>query len=131
MADIELARIGFGVGNEFLEVVGGKIFADHEQFRVFGRQSNRLEILLRIVAEIGVERRRQRIGAEVAGQDRVAVGGGAGGAQRANRAPGAADILHHEFLAEMTREDVSDIRPVISAGPPAANGTMIVTVLAG
>ena len=117
MPDIELARIGFGVGDKFLEVVGGKIFADHEQFGIFGGQSNRLEILLRIVAQIGIERRRQRIGAEVTGQDRVAVGGGAGGAKRANGAAGAADILHHEFLAEMTREDVSDNPPGDIGGP--------------
>ena len=68
MPDIELARIRFGVGNEFLEVIGGKIFAHHEQLGVFGRQSDRLEILLRIIAKVGIERRRQRIGAKVSGQ---------------------------------------------------------------
>ena len=108
MPDIELVRVGFRVSNKFLKVIGGKILADDQQFRIFGRQSNRLEVLLRIVAEIRIERRRQRIGAKVTGQDRVSVGRRAGGAERSGGATGTHDILHHEFLAEMAAEDVSD-----------------------
>jgi hypothetical protein len=33
------------MGNEFLEIICGKVFADHQQFRIFGAQSDRLEIL--------------------------------------------------------------------------------------
>src|SRR5436853_433053 len=108
MPDIELARIGFGIGDEFLEIVGGEVLADDEQFGKFGGQSDWREILLWIVAEIRIERRRQRIGAEVPGQDRVSVSRRASGAKRSNGAAGASDILHHKFLAEMTVENVGD-----------------------
>jgi hypothetical protein len=50
VSNIELARIGFGIGDEFFEIVGGEVLADDKQFGIFGGQSDRLEILLRIVA---------------------------------------------------------------------------------
>ncbi len=118
MPAIELVRIGFRVSDEFLEGVGGKILPDDQQFRIFGRQSDRRKILLRIVAEVRIERRRQRIGAEVTGEDRVSVGRRAGGAKRSRGTTGASDILHHEFLAEMAAEDVSD-HPARDIGRPA------------
>src|SRR5262249_34678745 len=66
---------------------------------------------LRIVAEVGIERRRQRIGAEMAGQDGVSVRRRASGAYRSGCAAGPSDILHHEFLPEVTGEDISDDAP--------------------
>jgi hypothetical protein len=71
------------------------------------------------------------MGAHVAQVEGVAVGGGAGTAERSGGAAGAADILHHELLAEMPREDIGNDAPVMSAGPPAANGTITVTVRVG
>jgi hypothetical protein len=66
----------------------------------------------------------------VTGQDRVSVGCGAWGAQRSNGATGAADILHHEFLAKITVEDVGD-DPAGDVGRPAGcERTMIVHVRA-
>jgi len=79
-ADIELARIGLGIGNDSLRVLAGKVFADHEQFGIFGGQSKSVRNPFAVVAEIGIERWRKRIGGRGARQARVAVGGGARGA---------------------------------------------------
>jgi hypothetical protein len=106
--DVEFVCIGLGIGDKFAEIIGGKVFADHKQLRVFGRQSDRLEILLRIVAQIRVERGCQCIGAHVTGEDGVAVGRGVRGTQRTNGAAGAADVFHHDPLAEMTAKNIGD-----------------------
>jgi hypothetical protein len=47
----------------------------------------------------------------VTGQDRISIGCRASGAKRSRGATGTPDILHHKFLTEMTREDVSDDPP--------------------
>ena len=67
----------------------------------------------------------------MAGDQGVTVGRGARGAQRADGAAGAADVLDHEVLTEMAGKDVGAMRPMMSAGPPAANGTITVTVRVG
>ena len=118
VSDIELFRVGLCVGHEFLEVVGREILSDDQQFRIFGGQPNRFKILLRIVGEVRVERRRQRIGAEVSRQNRISIRRRTGGADRPRRSAGAYDILHHEFLAQVTAEDVSD-DPASNIGWPA------------
>ena len=73
---------------------------------------------MRIVGEIGVERRHQRISAEVTREDRIAVRVGACGAKRADGAASAADILHHDVLAEMPGENIGD-NPPGDIGRPA------------
>jgi hypothetical protein len=54
----------------------------------------------------------------VTGQDRVSISRRASGAERSNGATGTSDILHHEFLAEMTVENVGDY-PAGNIGWPA------------
>jgi hypothetical protein len=63
---------------------------------------------LRVIAERGIERRRERIGAEMTGDEGVAVRGRLRGAKRSGRTAGANDILDHKFLAEMPREYIGD-----------------------
>jgi len=108
MSDIELVRIGFCVGDEFPEIAGGKILADRQHFREFGGEADRRKILLRVVAEIRIERRRQRIGAEVAGDEGIAVRRRLRGASGTGCPSGADDILDQEFLAEMPRENIGN-----------------------
>ena len=50
MPDIQLVRVGLGIADELTEIFGRKVFADHEQFWIFGGKPDRLEVLLRIVA---------------------------------------------------------------------------------
>jgi hypothetical protein len=64
----------------------------------------------------------------VAGEDRVAVGTSARGAERADGTAATDDILDHELLREKMS---ATIRPVMSAGPPGANGTITVAVFVG
>jgi hypothetical protein len=87
VSDIELVRIGLRVGDKLLEIIGRKILPDDQQFGIFGSQSNRLKILLRIVAQIRIKGRCQSIGAEVAGQNRVSVGRRASRARPKRSAP--------------------------------------------
>jgi hypothetical protein len=47
----------------------------------------------------------------------VTIGGRARGAKRADRAAGAANILH-KVLTEMAGKMSATMRPVMSAGPP-------------
>ena len=98
--------------------MAGNILADREQFRLLGDQPDRLEILLRVIAQVGIERGRRGVRAHVTGDERVAIGSGARGAGRANRAAGADDILDHGLLAEMAREDVRH-DPACDVGRPA------------
>jgi hypothetical protein len=103
---VELALVGLRVGDELLEVVGREVLADREQFRLFGDQPDWLKILLRVIAQVGIEHRRRGVRANVTGNDRIAVGSRTRRAQRSNRAAGTADILDHELLPEMAGKDV-------------------------
>src|SRR5690348_4033262 len=100
MSHVQLTLVGPGVGDELLEIVDRQILAYGEEFRLFGDQADRLKILLRIVAEIGIEKRRRGVRAHVAGNEGVAVGGRARRTQRPQRAAGTADIFDDELLME-------------------------------
>ena len=78
---VELAFVRFRVGDEFLEIVGREVLANREQLGLLGDKPDRLEILLRVVAEIGIEERRSRMRAHMARDKCVAVGSGARGTQ--------------------------------------------------
>src|SRR4029077_7341716 len=105
---VELAFVRLGEGDEFLEAVRRKVLANSEQLRLIGNKPDRLEILLRVVAQIGIERGRCAVRAHVAQDDGVTVGCGARSAERSGRATGAADVLNDELLAKMTRVDIGD-----------------------
>ena len=104
---IEFALIGLRVGDELLEVVGGKVLADREQFRLLGDQSDWLEILFRVIPKVRIENGRCGVRSHVTGYDGVAVGSSTRGAERAKRAARTADIFNHELLPEIAGEDVS------------------------
>ena len=70
-------------------------------------QSDRREILARVVADVGIERRidRQRARGD---QQRVAVGRGLGDLARRDGAAGAAAVLDHDGLAEARAHPLGD-----------------------
>ena len=103
---IELVFVCLCVGDEFLEIVRGKIFANSQQLRLLGDQSDRFEVFLRVVAQIGIKRGRRGVRAHVPGNDGVAIGRRAGGAKGADGAAGATHVLDHKLLAEMAGKDV-------------------------
>ena len=129
MPHVELALVGLRVDDELLEVVGREVLAHREQLGLLGDQADRLEVLLGVIAQVGIEKRRRGVRAHVAGNDRIAVGCGTRCAQRSDRSAGAADVRDHELLPKMTGEDVRD--DPAGHGPPGAKGTIIVTVRAG
>jgi hypothetical protein len=105
---VELALVGLRVDDELLEVVGREVLAHREQLGLLGDQADRLEVLLGVIAQVGIEKRRRGVRAHVAGNDRIAVGCGTRCAQRSDRSAGAADVRDHELLPKMTGEDVRD-----------------------
>ena len=95
-----LVGIGFGVGDEFLEVLDRQILARDQRDRRLGKEGDRREILRRVIKRLLVERLVLRMRADARQDHGVAVGRGIGDALAAIHAAGAADILDHNLLAE-------------------------------
>jgi hypothetical protein len=55
-AEVQLALVGLGVGDEFLEIVGGQLLVGHEHQRHLGDQDDGIEVRGRIVLRLGIER---------------------------------------------------------------------------
>src|SRR5262245_15908997 len=117
---VELALVRLRIGDKFFEIIGRKILADRKQLRLLGNQPDRLEILLRVIAEIGIEKRCRRMRTHVPGNQRVAISSGARRAQRSDGAAGAADIFDDELLSEVARKDVGN-DPSGDVGWPAGS----------
>jgi hypothetical protein len=99
MAEIDLAGVAFGVGDEFLQVFGRKILAQRHDAEGLCHHSDGRE-------RVGLERQHRidrvggGIGAGVADRDGVAVRLGTRGPRQRGRAAGAGDILDHDRLPE-------------------------------
>ena len=90
-AALILVSFAFDVGDEFLEVLRRQILARQDQDRRAGEQSDRLEILLRMIGELGIKRHGGRMRAHMARDQRIAV---IGRARRARGGGGAAGADH-------------------------------------
>jgi hypothetical protein len=64
----------FQARDELLQICCRKVLPGHDQDRGAGREADRLEVLGRVIFEIGIERRRGAVRAHMAHHDRVAVG---------------------------------------------------------
>ena len=99
---VELARIGLGEIDQFLQRMRRHAEIDHEHVRLRADQADRVEILLGIEADLFVE---AAIGGQdgiVAQQDGVAIGRRMGHDLARDIAAGARPIVDHERLAEQT-----------------------------
>ena len=98
--EAELPRIGSCVGDELAEGFCRKRRMGVEDVRLGSDQGDRLEILLRVVAEILVQAHID--GEQAAGgqQQRVAVGRRAGDRGPGETAAGAGTVLDHEWLLD-------------------------------
>ena len=105
--------VGYGVGvrlhvvDELLERVRGEVLARDDGHRDAGDEADRHEILDRIEGEVGIERGGGRH-ADVVEKEGVAVGRGLRDLGGAESAAGAADVLHHDLLAEHLRHRLGD-----------------------
>ena len=116
---LHLALIGFGVGDEFLEIVHRQVRPGDDRDRSYREIGHRREIGLHIVERLLVERLVLRMRADAAEHHRVAVRLGIGDALGTGHATGAADVLDDDLLAEQfahaLRHDAAD-RVLRSAG---------------
>src|SRR5215467_6218442 len=79
-----------------------------EDIRRKADHPNRREILVLVIAGIGIHRWRDRHRRRVTQQDRVPVGCGLRDETGSDRATGTAFVLHHDLLAECRRKLVAD-----------------------
>ena len=99
-AELHLALVLLGVGDELLEAVDRQVLAHRQDDRHLGEQRHRRELLDRIVERLLVERLALGMRADRAEHDLVAVGRRGRDALRAGHAACAADVLDHDLLAQ-------------------------------
>jgi hypothetical protein len=99
-AMVSFSLFGPGVGHQLGEILGREVVARQDHHGRLGEQADELVRRQRIEVELLVEQRNGRH-ADVVGQQRVAVWLGPGGLHRADRAAGAADVLHEHRLVEL------------------------------
>ena len=92
--------VGFGVGDELAQRVGGEILARHQHLRILDEYGDRREVVDRVIWRLLGEQLAVGVGPAVAVEENVAVGCRLGDAARAGRSAGAADILDDDLLAE-------------------------------
>ena len=126
MAEIDLAGICLGVGDELLQVLRRKILAQRDDAEGLRDHRDRHEGFRR-ERQFRIDRVGRGIGAGIADRDGVAVRLGARGARQRGRAAGAGDVLDHDRSGRATLPICSaTVRAITSEVPPAANGTIMV-----
>jgi hypothetical protein len=103
-AVLHLVAVGLGVGGELLEVVRRQVLPRQQDLRRVHDQRHRREVGRRVVGRLLVHRLVDRMGADRAEREHVAVGRRIGDAQRPGRAAAARHILDHHLLAERLAE---------------------------
>ena len=88
---------------------------------------HRLEVGHAIVGRLLVERLAKGMRAEVAEYKLIAIGRRLRHAVGADRSTRPGNVLHHHLLIKNRLSREAKSRPTTSSGPPAANGTTIVT----
>ncbi len=99
-ADIELARVRFGIGDHLGDALGRDARAGDHHIRHAGDEADRREARRRVVPDTAVERGPDRKRRRACKQQRVAIGIGRSGGARGKRAAGAWAVLDHDLLAE-------------------------------
>ena len=107
-AEIDLAGIGLGVGDQLGDGFGRKRRMHHQRIRRVADQADRRKILARIVADVLVERRPDRERAGIAEHQRVAVGLALRDRLGADGAAGAGPVVDHDLFAEQFAHLVGD-----------------------
>ena len=107
-SEIDLARVGPGIGDQFGDRVGGERRMHRQYAGCVADQADRREALARVVAGILVERRTDRQRAGIAEQDRVAIGLALGDRLGADRTASARTVVDHDALAQQLAHLVGD-----------------------
>ena len=107
-AVIELARIGFGIGDQLLHAIDRQGRRHHQHHRSARHGRDRGEILVRVIIEMLVQRRRDRERARGGEQERVAVGLRRRRSTHSDRAAAAGTVLDVDVLREARGHVLSD-----------------------
>jgi len=102
-ADVELARLRFGEGNDVGDGFARERRIGDQRHRHRGDQAGGREVLARIVAGVNVKAGIDRNGAGMAEQQRVAVGRGMDDRAAADGAAGAGLVVHDHLLMKRIR----------------------------
>ena len=97
---VELAGLGFGERDQLLDGRGRKLGIHHQQVLHQRNQRDRLEVLDRVVAQLGGDHRREGMRGHRAREQRVAIRLGVGGGFRSDLAAGAAAIVDDDRRVE-------------------------------
>jgi hypothetical protein len=100
--------VSLHIVHELLEVISGEVLLGRNDKRERRHLADRLEVLVRLVGEVRIERDGRGVRTHLAHQDGVAIGLGAHGAGRAGGAAGARHVLNDHLLAERARHVVGD-----------------------
>ncbi len=110
MCVIQLARVGLDVIEQLLDAGDAQRGIDHQDLEALRELRDRREVLQRIVAGRGRNRRIDGEHAGVANQQRIAVRRRRCDRAGAQRAAGPRPVLHHARLAELRNESRGDPR---------------------
>jgi hypothetical protein len=103
MPHVQFFGICLHVCDKFFQVFWWKFLPRYNQQRSLHSQTDRLEVDIRFVGELGVEPDRDGVRSDVAHFNGVTVGSGAHGSDRARGASSAREILDDELLSERAR----------------------------
>jgi hypothetical protein len=111
-AELHLALVRLGIGDEFRKVVRGQILARDQHQADIGDQRDRDKIGGGVVQRLLGQRLIERMGADRGEHEHVAIGCRLGHAQRAGHAAAARHIVHDHLLADglaqILRQDAAE-----------------------
>ena len=128
-AVVHFAGIGLGIGDQFLGRIDRQARRRRDDHLHQGDRRQRDQILV-LERHVGDHERRDRRRAGGVHADRIAIGRRLGGGGNTDNAAHAALVLDHDLLPELADRPRARMRPNMSEGPPAANGTYRVIGLA-
>ena len=119
-AEVQLALVGLGIGNELLKVARRQVLVGHQHQRHLGDQDHRIEIGNRVVLRLGIERLVLGVRADGAEHELTTVLLALGDAAGAGHAPGAADVLDDHRLAQRLAHALPDDAAQHVGRPPGS-----------
>ncbi len=124
-AEVELARIGLGIGDELGERLGRHVGRDHQHQAAARDRRDRHEVLQRIVGQRLVDQRRDEMRRAVGDEQSIAIRLGAHHGFHADGGAAAGRLSTTTDWPSCAAMGVAISRATTSLGEPGVNGAMI------